>query len=107
MANFIEETLNVNAVNFVTPSSRYASSDVIRYTEQKLLTFKIYKRIPIPTSEADQFMVLTSKYEYRPDLLSFDVYGTVDFWWQIMQANNIYDIFDFKIGINIRIPNVI
>ena len=42
--------------------------------------------------------------EYRPDLVSNRVYGTPDFWWRIMEANNIKDVFEFKAGLNLRIP---
>jgi len=42
--------------------------------------------------------------EFRPDKMSQHVYGHVDWWWKIMEANNIKDVYDFKAGTNIRIP---
>ena len=42
-----------------------------------------------------------------PEIVSNKVYGSPDFWWKIMEANNIKDIFDFKTGINIRLPDAI
>ena len=50
-------------------------------------------------------MVITKGSEYRPDLVSFDEYGTIDFWWKIMEVNGIKDILDFAAGRNIRLPN--
>jgi len=108
MANLIEIT-DINAASLVTSSSRYISSNVLRYSEQGYLTFETYKRNKntTPESSEDQFTLLTAKYEYRPDLLSYDVYGFPDYWWKIMQINNIWDVFEFTAGKNIRIPRKI
>lgn len=103
MANPIEPA-NVVATRFVTPTSRYAEAIVIRYGETKKLTFETYKRGDYTPSPADKYTVVTKGYEYRPDLLSRKMYGTVDFWWKIMEANGIADIYDFKAGLNIRLP---
>jgi hypothetical protein len=54
-------------------------------------------------------MVITAKYDRRPDLLSFDVYGTPKFWWVFMMRNKdiIFDpINDFVPGVEIRIPSL-
>jgi hypothetical protein len=103
MANYTENT-EITAKRFVTVSSRYASSDVIYYTENKLLTFKTYKKNTIPLSREDKYTVISPGYEYRPDLMSYNAYGVVDFWYRIMEANNLKDIWEFKAGLNIRIP---
>lgn len=106
MANFYEET-DILPEKFVTPTSRYMESKVVYYTERGLLTFNTYKRSENVPSENDKYMVITPGYEYRPDLLSQQAYGVVDFWYRIMEANNIYDIYDFKAGRNIVIPDVL
>ena len=42
----------------------------------------------------------------RPDLISYKVYGTVDFWWIILLVNNIENPFvDLKEGMILEIPN--
>ena len=103
MANFVEQT-NINAKRFVNTSSRYTESKVLYYTENKLLTFNLYRKTAIDRSSSDKYYVVTPGTEYRPDLISRMAYGTVDFWWRIMEANNIKDIYDLKTGLNIRIP---
>lgn len=103
MAVFIDTT-NLNPTTFVTPTSRYANSEVFRWGEDGILTFETYKRKPIPQTDYDKFTVIAPQYEYRPDLLANDVYGEPDLWWRILQANRIWDIFDFKAGKTIRIP---
>lgn len=104
MANLVEET-SLNARRFVPVSSRYADSKVLYYSENKLLTFPTYKKQEVPLSENDTYATITPGMQYRPDLVSMQAYGTVDFWWRIMEANNIKDIYEFKAGLNIRIPN--
>ena len=105
MANFIEEVEETVAANIVIQTSRYINSTVIRYGDEKLLTFKIFKRQPVPESADDRFMLLEKRHEYRPDVVSQIAYGFPDFWWRILEANNIFDVFDFKAGRTIRIPN--
>jgi len=46
-------------------------------------------------------------YEYRPDLLAFDLYGDSALWWVFRARNaNVLDdpIFDFQAGVTISIP---
>jgi hypothetical protein len=103
MANYYEET-NISPRRFVPVTSRYAEQTVVYYTEKKLLTYNTYKKKNYQPNQKDKFMVVTKRYEYRPDLISYDMYGTPDFWWKIMEANGISDVFNFKTGLNIRLP---
>ena len=106
MANFIEET-TIDPKVFFTTASRYISSQILYYTDHRRLTLETYKRQPIGVTANDKFMIVGKGYEFRPDLVSSKVYGLPDFWWKIMQANGIADIYDFKAGINIRIPSLL
>lgn len=106
MANYIEIT-RIDPKRFVPVSSRYADNPVVYYGENRLLSFTIYRKPPMRTSQKDKFYVITPGTEYRPDLVSQTAYGTVDFWWKIMEANSLKDIFEFKAGLNIRIPDAI
>ena len=106
MANYYEET-DINPRRFVTVTSRYLGQKVVYYTERKLLSYNTYKRKEYKPNKKDKFTIISSRFEYRPELLSFEFYGTPDFWWKIMEANGIKDIFDFKAGLNIRLPNAV
>jgi len=106
MANYFELS-TINPRSFVPVTSRYAASKVVYYTERKLLTYNTYKKHSFPASKRDKFAVVTKKYEYRPDLLSSDAYGAPDFWWRILEANDIKDIYEFKAGLNVRLPDAI
>jgi hypothetical protein len=104
MANQFETANKLVAQDYVTATSRYIFSDVGFYGPQKKITFAIYQRLVYTETNQDKYMQITAGLEYRPDLVSNLVYGTVDYWWVILQANNIADIFDFKVGLTIRIP---
>ena len=103
MANYFQTT-TINPLKFVSFTSRYSDSKVCYYKEEKYLTFKTYKKNTYANSSRDKYMVVTKGYEYRPDLVSQKVYGFPDYWWKILEANSIKDIYDFKAGINIRVP---
>ena len=41
----------------------------------------------------------------RPDLISYDVYGTTSYWWLVCASNNIIDPFEeLKAGKTIKLP---
>lgn len=104
MANKISVSTN-NPTKYVTPTSRYINSTVLYYGDKNNITFSTYKRSENYDNSSDKFTVIPAGMEYRPDLISKKAYGVPDFWWKIMEANNIKDIFDFKSGLTIRIPN--
>jgi hypothetical protein len=60
------------------------------------------------SAEPDDFYYsIEPQYQYRPDLLAFDLYGEAQLWWVFMQRNLdvIQDpIFDFVPGKKIYIP---
>lgn len=97
---------NINAKNLVTPSSRYVNSNVIYWSESRYITFETYIRKPYVISGNEKVMSISKGVEYRPDLVSFEVYGFPDLWWKIMEANGIADVFDFKAGRTILLPNL-
>jgi hypothetical protein len=45
--------------------------------------------------------------EGRPDLLSYAAYGSPNYWWLIVEANEVYDYeVDLKAGTVIKIPQI-
>ena len=59
-------------------------------------------------SGTDGLLVIQSKYDNRPDLLSYDLYGTTAYWWifTLYNQDKIQDpIYDLKAGMTIRYPN--
>lgn len=61
----------------------------------------------IPYDPSDVVYKIDAIYKHRPDLLSYDVYGTTAFWWVFAarNPNTIKDpIFDFLPGASIYVP---
>lgn len=61
----------------------------------------------IPRDSSDKIEIIKGKYNNRPDLLSYDLYGTPDYWWIFMIVNPdaIKDpIYDLKAGMLIYVP---
>lgn len=103
MANKIEYS-DIDPGEFVTRLSRYHGSRVVYYSDEKIITFETYKRKKHSPSPNDQVTVITPGMEYRPDLLSFEKYGIPDFWWKIMEANDLKDVTEFRAGKTIVLP---
>lgn len=62
---------------------------------------------PVSAEPDDYYWTVTTQYQYRPDLLAYDLYGEPALWWVFMQRNLdvIQDpIFDFIPGKQIYIP---
>ena len=69
-----------------------------------LSTFQIRT---IPAEADDVVYELEPQYIYRPDLLSYDIYGTPKLWWvfSVRNMDILKDpIFDFKAGTSIYLP---
>lgn len=63
--------------------------------------------IPVPQARDDILYEITSPYEFRPDLLAYDLYGSKDLWWVFAQRNLdiLKDpIYDFIAGTQIYLP---
>jgi hypothetical protein len=62
---------------------------------------------PIPAEDSDIVFEITANYHQRPDLLSYDLYGTKELWWIFAQRNMdiIRDpVYDFTAGTSIYLP---
>lgn len=62
---------------------------------------------PVAAEDDDFLYKLEAQYTHRPDLLSYDLYGTSKLWWVFCQRNMdvIQDpVYDFVPGIKIYIP---
>lgn len=61
----------------------------------------------IPASADDVLYEIEPQYNYRPDLLAYDMYGTPKLWWVFAQRNmDIMEdpIYDLKVGTKIYLP---
>ena len=63
----------------------------------------------IPKEGDDTLMLINQTYQYRPDLLAYDLYSTPNLWWVFYQRNpNTLTAppLDFKAGVQIYLPKL-
>jgi hypothetical protein len=91
------------ALNSFYPStSPYNETGIVN---SKFLDVMINR--PIPMLASDIYWNITPTYEYRPDLLAFDLYNDSRLWWVFAQRNpnRLKDpMFDFVAGLGIYLP---
>jgi hypothetical protein len=64
---------------------------------------------PIPREDDDIMFTINLTYQYRPDLLAFDLYGNGALWWVFYQRNpNTLTAppLDFATGTQIFLPKI-
>lgn len=64
---------------------------------------------PIPKENDDLTFTINLTYQYRPDLLAFDLYGNAGLWWVFYQRNpNTLQAppLDFAVGTLIYLPKI-
>jgi len=84
-----------------SPTSPYFNTGVTQF----YLDLMINR--PVPRSTDDLLIVINTTYQYRPDLLAFDLYGDPSLWWVFYQRNpNTLQAppLDFKAGVQIYLP---
>jgi hypothetical protein len=64
---------------------------------------------PIPKETDDLEFEINQTYQYRPDLLAYDLYGDGSLWWVFYQRNPnslTAPVIDFVIGKKIFLPKI-
>lgn len=92
------------AQNTIYPAtSPYYTTPV---TNAKFLDFMVYR--PIPLNPSDVYIIINETYQYRPDLLAYDLYGDSRLWWVFAERNpnrlGFDPYFDFVAGLGIYVP---
>jgi hypothetical protein len=45
--------------------------------------------------------------DQRPDMICNNIYGTIDYWWILVQFNDIVDVFtELKEGMILKVPDI-
>jgi hypothetical protein len=87
--------------------AKYTASSPWYDTSQSKLYLDIWKPRAIPADSDDYDYLIQPQYNYRPDLLAYDLYGNPKLWWVFAQRNVdiLFDpIYDFKAGTIIKLP---
>lgn len=93
------------AINNLYPAtSPYQATDIFN---EKFLDVMVNR--PIPLIATDVYWTITTAYEYRPDMLAYDLYQDSRLWWVFAQRNpnTLKDpYFDFVTGLGIYLPKL-
>lgn len=86
-------------------TSPYNSTNIVA---NKFLDVMNY--VPVPMNPSDVYYTITSVYEYRPDLLAYDLYGDARLWWVFASRNpNVLGpdpYFNMRSGLGIYVPTI-
>lgn len=88
-------------------TAKYSTTSLYNKTNTVSDYLDIWTPRIIPADPDDYLYKIQPQYNYRPDLLAYDLYGTSRLWWVFMQRNVdiIFDpIYDFRTGITIQLP---
>lgn len=89
------------------PAAQYEKTSPYYTTEMYGQYLDILEYRDIPKLKDDVLFTINKTYQYRPDLLAFDLYGDAHLWWVFVARNpNVLKdpLFDFDIGVGIYIP---
>lgn len=90
--------------NIYSATSPYYSTGIVN---TKFLDVMVNRTIPMQPS--DVYWEITPVYEYRPDMLAYDLYSDSRLWWVFAQRNpnRLKDpYFDFVTGVGIYLPKL-
>jgi len=90
-------------------SANYDSTSAYFTTGYTQFYLDVMTNRPVPKDPDDQLWTITETYQYRPDLLAFDLYDTSTLWWVFYQRNpNTLQAppLDFKAGEIIYLPKL-
>ena len=89
--------------------ANYTSTSPYFQTGYNQFYLDIMVNRPIPKESDDLTFTINTTYQYRPDLLAFDLYSNADLWWVFYQRNpNTLQAppMDFKQGVQIYLPKI-
>lgn len=77
--------------------------DFLEYNDISIIRYPIFNRLELYKNDLVNESVRVklsdieySKYKYKPELLSYDLYNYTDLYFILMYINNIYSVKDFK-----------
>ena len=89
--------------------SQYDATSAYYLTQYSQFFLDVMVNRPIPKEPDDQLFLINQTYQYRPDLLAFDLYDNSTLWWVFYQRNpNTLQKppLDFKAGTQIYLPKI-
>jgi hypothetical protein len=89
--------------------AQYDQTSPYNLTQYSQFFLEVMTNRPIPKLPDDQYFTINTTYQYRPDLLAFDLYDDAGLWWVFYQRNpNTLTAppLDFAAGTQIYLPKI-
>ena len=89
--------------------AQYDATSPYYQTEYSQFFLDVMVNRPIPKQDDDILFKINLTYQYRPDLLAFDMYDNAGLWWVFYQRNpNTLQKppLDFSAGTTIYVPKI-
>ena len=89
--------------------ANYDSTSAYYLTPYRQFYLDVMTNRPFPRESDDQILVITQTYQYRPDMLAFDLYDNAGLWWVFYQRNPntlTKPPLDFKADVQIYLPKI-
>ena len=90
-------------------SANYSATSPYFLTGYSQFFLDVMVNRPVPKAADDLLFTINSTYQYRPDLLAFDLYADSQLWWVFYQRNpNTLTAppMDFESGVPIYLPKL-
>jgi hypothetical protein len=90
-------------------SDQYSSTSPYFLTGYSQFFLDVMVNRPIPKSTDDILFTINTTFQYRPDLLAYDLYGDAGLWWVFYQRNPntlTKPPLDFKVDTLIYLPKI-
>jgi hypothetical protein len=68
-------------------AATYTSTSPYYLTQFNQFYLDVMVNRPIPKESDDKIWTINVTYQYRPDLLAYDLYGDAGLWWVFYQRN--------------------
>jgi hypothetical protein len=88
--------------SFIYPTTLRSNETVLDITLGKFRHFSQFM-----SGQITKTHIVQAHEEGRPELISFNEYGTTELWWIILQVNGINSAMDVTPGQNLSIPSVV
>jgi len=85
--------------------SRYRNKiRLTSYTGVTFLEFIKKSQLYLEVSTDDQYYFVDASKQYRPDLISNEVYGSPIYYWVILSCNNLISPLQVRTNLTLRLP---
>jgi hypothetical protein len=98
---------NVYSDRDVNTLNRYRNKITLTsYSGYTVLEFIKKSQLVLEEQSTDQFYFVDVSKQYRPDLISNEMYGTPIYYWVILSCNNLISPLQVTANLTLRIPSL-